>query len=119
MLLKDRIAVFQNSKLYLYGAGAIGRQIVTELNYGIDGIFDRRYEELHILNEIPVINTAEILKLNPQKSVLVFSVGMNIANAIMQTLERREGWERNRNLFYYSDFIQNHLAEYKFARGGE
>ena len=44
--MRDRVSIFRNSKIYLYGAGKIGHEVTVELKNDIDGIFDRRYEEL-------------------------------------------------------------------------
>ena len=113
--MRDRVSIFRNSKIYLYGAGKIGHEVTVELKNDIDGIFDRRYEELRTLNGIPIMNPAEIMNLNPVDSILIFSVGMNVADSIMQLVEGL-GWVRNINLYYYSDFMQNNLMEYYLGR---
>ena len=118
MLKKDRRLTFKNSKLYLYGAGKMGHEIAANLKYGIAGFFDRKYKEIDEINKIPVMNPADILMLDPRECILIVSIGLDEAGFIIQTLEKMVGWERNRNLFYCTDFMQNNYTEYMYSFGG-
>ena len=118
MLTRDRILIFHNSKIYLYGAGKMGHEIAANLKYSIAGFFDRKYKEIDEINKIPVMNPADILMLDPRECILIVSIGLDEAGFIIQTLEKMVGWERNRNLFYCTDFMQNNYTEYMYSRGG-
>lgn len=116
--MHDRQLQFRQSKIYLYGAGKIGHEVVKKIGYEVAGIFDKNYKQLQCLDNILIMNPIDIMKLNPENSILIFSVGMDVASLIMPVMEKL-GWTRNINYFYYLDFIQHNLAEYLFWKKGE